>query len=309
MSARVSAIIPVYNGTQTIARALDSVLAQTFAPIEIVVVDDGSTDDLGVALMPYHGQIKLVRQPNRGLSAARNAGAAAAAGEYLAMLDADDLWMPERIARSVEILDTEPQCPAVFTTAVEVYPDGTVAGLPPHRASGLFRPSIVEILSYVPPLRPSTCTVRRSAFDKVGGYAEIIRHPGGEDIYFNLLVSELGPLGFVSEPLVHYRVHTTQVSPAKYERGRQQMLEMVRERYGAAAREAIRAVHQRCSRNWQTFAMQALARGDRAEARAALRAALRYEPASARIWSRMARTWLPLSLAQALSGRTVRRAG
>ncbi|MBE3604183.1 glycosyltransferase family 2 protein, partial [bacterium] len=100
--ARVSAVIPVYNGAATIARAVASVLAQRYdGAVETIVVDDGSTDSTRAILAGFGDHIRTIHQPNRGPAAARNVGARLAAGEYLAFLDADDEWMPEKLARTV----------------------------------------------------------------------------------------------------------------------------------------------------------------------------------------------------------------
>jgi glycosyltransferase involved in cell wall biosynthesis len=88
----VSVIIPAFNASRTLRRALDSVFAQTYADYETIVVDDGSTDDLDEALLPYQGRVRLVRQANAGPATARNTGAAHARGKLLAFLDADDFW-------------------------------------------------------------------------------------------------------------------------------------------------------------------------------------------------------------------------
>ena len=92
---RVSIIIPVYNGAATIDRALASVFAQTFTDHEIVICDDGSTDDTSAVLARYGDKVRVVRQPNRGLPAARNAAVAASRGELLALIDHDDEWLPD----------------------------------------------------------------------------------------------------------------------------------------------------------------------------------------------------------------------
>lgn len=97
----VSVIVPAYNSAATLARALDSILAQTFTDYEIVVVDDGSTDDLATAAMPYAGRMKLIRQENKGAAAARNTGAKAARGSLLAFLDADDFWHARKLELQV----------------------------------------------------------------------------------------------------------------------------------------------------------------------------------------------------------------
>jgi glycosyltransferase involved in cell wall biosynthesis len=110
VSARpsVSVVIRAYNAAPTIGRAVDSVLAQTVPPLEVIVVDDGSTDDLDAALEPTHEQITLVRTAHRGAAAALNAGAAAATGEFLAPLDADDTFDPRRLEVVGELAAQQP---------------------------------------------------------------------------------------------------------------------------------------------------------------------------------------------------------
>ncbi|HCD99918.1 MAG TPA: family 2 glycosyl transferase, partial [Armatimonadetes bacterium] len=105
---RASVIVPCFNASRTLAAAIDSALAQTHPDTEVVVVDDGSTDGSGEIAESYGERIVLVRQPNRGLSAARNAGVAASSGEFLTLLDADDVLLPECVARRVRMLQEDP---------------------------------------------------------------------------------------------------------------------------------------------------------------------------------------------------------
>lgn len=102
---RVSVIIPVFNAARTVEQAIASVRAQTFTDFEIVAVDDGSTDGSIETLRRYGPAIKILRQSNRGPSAARNLGIANSTGEYFAFLDADDWWKPEFLARLIAALD------------------------------------------------------------------------------------------------------------------------------------------------------------------------------------------------------------
>ena len=102
---QVSAIVPVFNGESTIAAAIDSVLNQNFDATEVIVINDGSTDGTALILRSYGSKIRVIEQSNRGVSAARNAGAAIARGEYLAFLDADDEWLPGKLAKAILALD------------------------------------------------------------------------------------------------------------------------------------------------------------------------------------------------------------
>src|SRR5262249_36121526 len=104
---QVAVVIPVFNGANTISRALDSVLSQTFdQPLEIVVVNDGSTDITAEVLERYRGRIRVLDQQNQGPAVARNAAAAQTSAEYLAFLDADDSFVPDKLARTVPLLDS-----------------------------------------------------------------------------------------------------------------------------------------------------------------------------------------------------------
>ncbi|MGB9128232.1 MAG: glycosyltransferase [Thiobacillus sp.] len=104
----ISVVIPAYNAAVTLPRALDSVLAQTWPAHEIIVVDDGSTDATGEVVKGYAGRVRYVRQDNAGPSAARNQGVAAASGEWIAFLDADDWYYPERLARHAQMITSDP---------------------------------------------------------------------------------------------------------------------------------------------------------------------------------------------------------
>ena len=105
---RVSVIIPTYNRAALVCKAIDSVLEQTFSDYEILVIDDGSTDGTESAVAGYGQRVRYFWQENRGMSAARNRGIDLARGEYLALLDSDDLWMPFKLELMVAVLDRFP---------------------------------------------------------------------------------------------------------------------------------------------------------------------------------------------------------
>jgi glycosyltransferase involved in cell wall biosynthesis len=114
-SPTVAAIIPCFNAAEFVGDAIQSALAQTYARLEIVVVDDGSTDGLTDALQPFRDRIKLVVQPHQGLSATRNRGIRETDAELIALLDADDRWHPDKIRRQVAVLAARPDCCLVYT--------------------------------------------------------------------------------------------------------------------------------------------------------------------------------------------------
>ena len=104
----VSVVIPTYNRANLISETIDSVISQTFADYEIIVVDDGSQDETQAVLAKYEGSVRLITQKNQGTAEARNAGIRASKGEYLAFLDSDDLWLPNKLAQQMEIFSQSP---------------------------------------------------------------------------------------------------------------------------------------------------------------------------------------------------------
>ena len=155
----VSVIVPVWNGERFLAEALDSILAQEYEPLEVIVVDDGSTD--GSAAIAQARDVRYYVQPNRGPGAARNTGVAAAQGELLAFLDQDDVYLPGKLALQVETLAKRPEIGFVFTR-IDVF-------LEP----GVERPAWLPADWFVtPPVGycPSTLMLRREAFAAVGEF-------------------------------------------------------------------------------------------------------------------------------------------
>src|SRR6202046_2218977 len=116
----VSVIIPVYNGASTIDRALKSVFAQTFKGFEVVICDDGSTDDTPSVLAQWGEKIRVVRQVNRGLPAARNAAIAASGGELLALIDHDDEWLPQKLELAVAAMRADPGAALLYSDKIVV---------------------------------------------------------------------------------------------------------------------------------------------------------------------------------------------
>ncbi|WP_309092533.1 glycosyltransferase family A protein [Phenylobacterium sp.] len=213
----VSVVIPLHNGAETIEETLQSVQRQTWPNLEIVIVDDGSTDD-GPArvarLRREDGRIRLLRQPNAGVAAARNNGAAAAAGAYLAFVDADDLWGPDKIALQMAALEAGgPEVGLVYTWSALINEEGRVYSVwhrPEHegRVFGeLCRANFVG---------NGSCTLmRREAFERVGGYDSSLRSRGAqgcEDLMIYLRIAEHYEFRVVRRHLTGYRVTRANMS-------------------------------------------------------------------------------------------------
>lgn len=124
MDASISVIIPYYNGSRFIADTLATVFKQDLAPLEVIVVDDGSRPEEGKFLEQFQSGIKIIRQPNTGVSAARNAGIAAACGRWIALLDQDDLWEPDKLSRQWAYIEQHPECKALHTAVRAINLDG-----------------------------------------------------------------------------------------------------------------------------------------------------------------------------------------
>ena len=123
-SPLVSGVVPAYNCARFIGESLDSVYRQTYGNWEVVVIDDGSTDETRAALAPHIGRIRYFYQENRGTAAARNAGVRQARGELIAFLDNDDIWLPEKLARQVQVMQGSLECGLVFTDGKRFSADG-----------------------------------------------------------------------------------------------------------------------------------------------------------------------------------------
>src|SRR5262249_6940003 len=204
----VSLVIATFNHGRFLAAALDSAVTQTVRGVEIIVVDDGSTDATPAVLARYAGRIRVVRQPNRGLAAARNAGLAAAHGAYVSFLDADDVMMPTKLAEQVAVLD---RAPSVGWTYCDVLIE-TVATGAQTRASerfgygarmleGWLFPELIHG-NFIPAIAP---LVRRTVLDAVGGFDE--RLTALEDWDLWLRMSLIAEARYSQAVLVRYRIH------------------------------------------------------------------------------------------------------
>jgi glycosyltransferase involved in cell wall biosynthesis len=162
-SPLVSVVVPVYNGALHVAAALDSVIDQTYRPLEIVVVDDGSTDASAAVIAGYGDAVRCCPQPNQGSGAARNRGVALARGDLLAFLDQDDVWVRDKLSRQVAALAADPALDAVT---------GMVAHFYSPELGPDFRARVRCPARPLPGYLPSAFLIRRAAFARVGGFGD-----------------------------------------------------------------------------------------------------------------------------------------
>lgn len=204
---RVSVIIPTYNRAACIARAVESVLTQTYREVEAIVVDDGSTDETAATLARYGPRIRVIHQANAGPSAARNRGIKAATGELIAFLDSDDEWMSEKLRRQVSLLD---RCGSAVTCCLTnahllfQHRETTsfdAAGISMGHPEGILT-NVFDVLLTRPVFFTQAAMVRRSAVEGVGGFSPHLRIL--EDYELALRLATTGSWALIREPMVRW---------------------------------------------------------------------------------------------------------
>lgn len=303
----VSAVLPAFQGASTLRAALDSVLGQRPAPDEVLVVDDGSTDrtaEIAAELAAADPRVRLHRQPNAGPSAARNAGVALATGPWIAFCDADDEWLPGKLALQLRVAEAHPAAALIagdwLRTAAS--PPPTAAPAPP-----------VSVLDYRQVLvlnrfQTSTVLVRKQLLEAAGGFLPEL--DGAEDWDMWLRCARLGPLVKIDAPLVVYRDEPTGYSKDLH-RLYLAMLDMLdRESdrlFADGAPRVLTPSQFRQLRAWHhlRFAVGFALAGDRAGARGAL-ADLARSPARVSAAGAALRYLAPF-LARRLTSRRARR--
>ncbi len=299
---RVSVVIPVFNCAASVAGAIDSVFAQDFEGTEVVVVDDGSTDATQQVLDRYRDRVNVIRQENRGSPAARNAGVEASGAQYVAFLDADDLWLPGRLEKTCAALDSDRDAVLVYSNAIQVNERDesiTDSHVPADKARA---PSLQDLMEAWWWILPTTTLIRRDVYLAVGGFNDQFKGSRGfADGWFFLLIRERGPFVYLPEPLARHRTLPVMDRMEKYAPGFVTFSRLVRERYGEVGNQAIR---QRAE--WRSLiesGVRALDAGRIKEARRAFLCAQRYEPLDRRNLLRLVRTYLPAPVALAVSSR------
>lgn len=198
---QVSSVIPTYNRAELVQRAIDSALVQSRPVDEIIVVDDGSTDGTGEILRARYGErIRYHWQPNAGVSAARNLGMSLAQGRYIALLDSDDLWLPEKTRLQVDYLDAHPHIGMVLCDVARVDAAGQPIDIFRRREVIAHDGWALAELLMNPALAPASAMFRREVYQDIGGFDTALRT--AEDIDFHLRVARRWQIGVVEQVLV-----------------------------------------------------------------------------------------------------------
>lgn len=209
MKNSITALIPSFNRAHTLKRAIDSVLNQTILPSELIVIDDGSTDlttDLLKSYSPEH--VTMITQANRGVSSARNAGIRAAQGDWIALLDSDDVWHPQKLEHQIRYINTYSECKILQTQEKWIRNGVFVNAKNKHRKpSGWIFDDCLEMCM----VSPSSVIIHKSIFDHVGLFDEQL--PACEDYDLWLRIALHYPVGLLDEVLItKYGGHEDQLS-------------------------------------------------------------------------------------------------
>jgi GT2 family glycosyltransferase len=239
--ARVSFVMPAYNSATTLRAAVDSCLAQRWGDLEVVVVNDGSTDGTAAVLASYGTRIRVVKQANAGCAAARNAGLRAATGRFIAWMDADDISMPERVALGMAVLEARREAVLVssefsaFTDERGVFDEfhgaSYYGALRSHGLSALYADAfdlaapggrvkvhsgrIQEALVHGNFVHPGTILARREAMERAGLHDPSLRDVFDYDLIWRM--SAQGECAYLETPLLRYRRSATQMSASLHE--------------------------------------------------------------------------------------------
>ena len=222
----VSVVVPVYNGAKFIAETLHSILGQTVRPFEVIVVNDGSTDNTVSVVEEFGDSVAVISIPNSGVPTARNTGASQATGNWLAFCDSDDLWLPTKLEKQLRLASEAPDIQYVITDFAEIT-DGVVKNrshfswmpnnfwTPEQHSSGfVVREPITGKLTTFQPAGASTPVVKRDFFKKTGGF-DTETKAWAEDTCFHFRCLSVVPFGVVPEVLMHYRRHADSMSANK----------------------------------------------------------------------------------------------
>jgi glycosyltransferase involved in cell wall biosynthesis len=196
-----SVLVPLYNGAATVVEAVTSALDQTLAPAEVIVCDDGSSDHPEQVLRPFDGRITLVRQPNRGAPAARNAALARASGDFVAVLDADDVWEPARLERLATLAAARPDLD-ILGTDLWFERDGKLAGR--FLEANPF-PQTEQDLAVLRSCFLSNPAIRRTRLEGIGGFDPRLPIAEDWDVLIRLILAG-ARAGVVDAPLARYRL-------------------------------------------------------------------------------------------------------
>ena len=205
---KISVIIPTFNRKHTLQRAIDSVLAQTFKPYEIIIVDDGSKDGTKEWLLQNYPSVQYIHQPNNGVSSARNKGIQISQGSWIALLDSDDEWMPEKLEYQSRFLEANRDSSFCHTNEIWIRNGVRVNQMKKHKKYG---GDIFKHCLDICRISPSSSIIKKDVFEEVGAFDESLTVCEDYDLW--LRVTAKFNILFLDEPLIkQYGGHLDQLS-------------------------------------------------------------------------------------------------
>lgn len=293
----ISVVIPCYNAERYIVATIESVLAQQRPGLEIIVVDDGSSDRSVELVRAAFPQVRVAQQANQGVAAARNHGIALAGGDWIAFVDADDIWLPGKLAAQLAQLAANPECRMNYC-AWQVWPSDAPRPAPAYLAelaqrageharwdgaSGWVYPEL--LLDCV--VWTSTVLAHRSLLDEIGGFDATLRL--GEDYDLWLRASRVTPILRVARPYALYRIHPASITHSRpSDNHRALVIGRALSQWGMESPDGRRAdaaaVRRMLAKSWSDFAAAQLRAGDLARAKHGCRQALRASAAHVPGW-------------------------
>jgi glycosyltransferase involved in cell wall biosynthesis len=283
----VSIIIPAYNAETYLKEAVDSALSQTYNEREVIIVDDGSTDRTPRILADYGHSVRVIRQANRGSPAACNAGVAAARGTWISFLDADDVWLPGKLARQIEACrDT-----GISHTDSVCFGDSLAGEVRRSSFEPPYSGRILKELLVRNFITKSTVMMRRDLFQQYGGFDETF--VGVEDWPFWLKVCAEHELGYLPEAVVRYRVHRESKS-MKARKMLADHMRIIDWAFGprGVGESLLQLKRQSLISSYQINSHYAAESGDWTFAAYCAMKVLRHEPASLTAWKRLIKSAL-----------------
>lgn len=289
----ISVIIPVHNSADYVAEAIDSVLAQTYPNYEIIVVDDGSTDSTPEIVKGYGHEVTYVRQENGGAASARNHGIGLARGTYIAFLDADDMWLPEKLEKQIKLFQNDPELGLVFTENYLFDEDGIYCDSLEKQVR-LMTGDLAQNIFMNSGVATPTVMVRKEVFEKLGTFEETLTQAEDDNMWIRITCNYRGML--IDEPLVKIREHQGRISHdhIKLFDSILQSIMLLRARYGERVRDKIAPVLSKklaqvhFNRGYALFDMN-----DFVEARRSFRRAIKARPFRYRPWAFLLLSYFP----------------
>ena len=202
---KVSVITAAYNHVQFVRQSVESVLNQTYRDFEHIVVDDGSSDGTSDVLKSFGDRINYIRQENKGVASARNHGIRKSSGDYIAILDSDDAWMPHKLERQMPIFEERPETAVVYSQACIIDAAGKMRNSDDLLGEPLNPETAFADLLRHDPIPVLTAVVKRKCIDELGGFTESLTAISDWDLWVR--ISARWPIAFIREPLALYRIH------------------------------------------------------------------------------------------------------